>query len=82
MNVAAEPVQLGDRDRALETLGLGQRGSQLRAAIERVGTFAGLDLDELTGQLEALGLGKPGNRLALRFQSSDLGGRSTRECRR
>jgi hypothetical protein len=42
-------------------LGLSQRGSQLRAAIKRVGTFAGLDLDELTGQLEALGLGEPGN---------------------
>jgi hypothetical protein len=39
------------------------------AAIKRVGTFAGLDLDELTGRLEALGLGEPGNRLALRFQS-------------
>ena len=49
-------------------LGLSQRGSQLRAASKRVGTFAGLDLDELTGQLEALGLGEPGNGLALRFQ--------------
>lgn len=56
VNVAAEPVQLGDRDRALAMLGLSQRGSQLRAACKRVGTFAGLDLDELTGQLEALGL--------------------------
>jgi hypothetical protein len=69
VNVAAEPVQLGDRDRALAMLGLSQRGSQLRAASKRVGTFAGLDLDELTGQLEALGLGEPGNGLALRFQS-------------
>ena len=42
VNVAAEPVQLGDRDRALAMFGLSQRGSQL----------------------------------------SDLGGRSTRECRR
>jgi hypothetical protein len=50
-------------------LGLSQRGSQLRAASKRVGTFATLDLDELTGQLEALGLGEPGNGLALRFQS-------------
>ena len=68
MNVAAEPVQLGDRDRdrALAMLGLSRRGSQLRAAIKRVGTFAGLDLDELTGQLEDLGLGEPGNGLALR----------------
>jgi hypothetical protein len=31
-------------------LGLSQCGSQLRAASKRVGTFAGLDLDELTGQ--------------------------------
>jgi hypothetical protein len=30
-------------------LGPSQRGSKLRAASERVGTFAGLDLDELTG---------------------------------
>ena len=44
-----------DRDRALAMLGLSQRGSQLRAAIKRVGTFAGLDLDEFTGQLEARG---------------------------
>ena len=31
--------------------------------------FHHVDLDELTGQLEALGLGEPGNGLALRFQS-------------
>jgi uncharacterized protein with von Willebrand factor type A (vWA) domain len=81
VNVAAEPVQLGDRDRALAMLGLSQRGSQLRAASKRVGTLAGLDLDELTGQLEALGLGEPGNGLALRFQSeagSPLTGGGTR----
>ena len=69
MNVAAEPVQLGDRNRAFALLGLSQRGSQLRAALKRVGTFAGLNLNELTGQLEALDLGEPGNGLALRFQS-------------
>jgi hypothetical protein len=34
-------------------LGLSQRGSQLRAAIKRVGTFAGLDLDEFTCQPSA-----------------------------
>ncbi len=69
MNVATEPVQLGDRDRAFAMLGLSQCRSQLRAAFKRVGTFAGLDLDELTGQLEALRLGEPGNGLTLGFQS-------------
>jgi hypothetical protein len=42
-------------------LGLSQSGSEPRAASKRVGTFAGLDLDEFTCQLEALGLGEPGN---------------------
>ena len=51
----------------LALLGLCQRGRELRAAVERVGTFAGLDLDELSGDLEALALGEPGNGGALRL---------------
>src|SRR4029077_6131314 len=57
------------RGRTLAALDVRQRCGQLGATCKREGTFAGLDLDELTGQLEALGLGEPGNGLALRFQS-------------
>ena len=69
MNVAGKPVELGDRDRALVLLGLGQRRRQLRALVERIGALAGLDLDELSHDFEALGLGKPGNGGALRFKT-------------
>ena len=42
-----EPVELGDGDRARLPVaaGLGQGGGELRAAVERVGALARLDLD-------------------------------------
>ncbi len=39
----------------------GQGGGELRAAVERVGALARLDLRELGGDLEALGLGEAGD---------------------
>ena len=52
-DVAAEPVELGDSDFALSLLSGFQRRLQLRTAIERVGTFAGLDLGEFGDDGEA-----------------------------
>jgi hypothetical protein len=37
---------------------LSQGGSQLGAALKRVGTFAGLDLDMLSNELDAFGFRK------------------------
>ena len=66
MHVAREPIELGDGDGRLALpAGLGQCGGELRAAIERVGALARLDLDELGDDLEPLGLGEPGDGGAL-----------------
>jgi hypothetical protein len=59
VNIAAEPVQLGDRDRALAMLGFSQRDSQLRAASKRVRTSG-------TGQQGGLNH-RTGNRLSRRL---------------
>ena len=67
MNVAGKPVELGDSYRALVLPGLGQRRRQLRPRVERVSSLAGLDLDELSRDLEALSLGEPG--MAARWAS-------------
>jgi hypothetical protein len=47
--VSAEPVQLGNGYAALELLGSGESGLELRATVEGIRAFAGLDLNELTG---------------------------------
>ena len=67
MNVAAEPVELGDDDRARLPVaaGLGEGGTKLRAALERVRPLARLDLRELADDPKALGLGEPGDGGAL-----------------
>ena len=57
-DIAAEPVELGDCNFTFRLLGGLERGLELRAAIERVGTLAGLDLGEFGCYLEALGLGE------------------------
>ena len=46
MHVAREPVELGDGDRARLSVAAGasQGGGELRAAVERVGALARLDL--------------------------------------
>ncbi len=67
MNVTREPVELGDGDRARLPVAAGasQGGGELRAAVERIGALARLDLSELGGDLEALGLGEAGDGGAL-----------------
>jgi hypothetical protein len=47
MNIAAEPVQLGEGDMALEFLRSCESGLELRAPVESIGAFTGLDLNEL-----------------------------------
>ena len=46
-DIAAEPVELGDCNFTFRLLGGLERGLELRAAIERVGTLAGLALEHL-----------------------------------
>jgi hypothetical protein len=52
MHVAAEPVELGDDDRAglVDLPGGLERGGELGPAVERVGTLAGLDLGEAVNE--------------------------------
>jgi hypothetical protein len=47
MYVSAEAVELGDGYMALELLGSGKSGLELRAAVEGIGAFAGFHLYEL-----------------------------------
>ena len=59
MNVPAEAIELGNRDGAFPvTAGLGEPGGELGAALDRVRAFAGLDLNELGDDFEALGGGE------------------------
>ena len=61
-----EPIELGDGNGRLALpAGLGQGGGELRAAVERVGALARLDLSEFGGDLETLSLGKAGDGGAL-----------------
>ena len=64
-DVAGEAVELGHHDRALCLARCGQRCGELRAAVERVGALAGLDLGELVKDGDALGFGKAGDRGSL-----------------
>src|SRR5262245_24946434 len=68
-DVAGKPVELGHGNLALGLLRCLQRRFQLRTAIERIGTLAGLDLGELGDDLETFGLRKGGNSVALRFET-------------
>ena len=69
MNVAAQPVQFADADRAGLAVGprLGERRLELGPAIEGVGALARFDLDMLSDDLEALGLREADDRRALRL---------------
>jgi hypothetical protein len=71
MNVAAEPVEVGDDDRAglVDLPGGLERGGELGTAVERVGTLAGLDLGEAMDDVEPLLGGEPGDGLALGFEA-------------
>jgi hypothetical protein len=66
MDVPAEAIELGNRDGAFTvTAGLGERGGELRAALDSVRAFAGFDLDEFADDLVTFGGGEPGDRRAL-----------------
>ena len=69
MHIAGEPVELGHRDRATQRARLGERGPHLRPTVERVASFAGLDLDELRRDVEPGVLSEPDQRLTLRFNA-------------
>jgi hypothetical protein len=47
----------------------GQRRGKLRPPIERIGSFAGFDLGELSGNRDGVSLDKSGDCCALRFQA-------------
>ena len=69
VHVAAEAVQLGHGDIALEPLGSSQGGFELRSAVERIRALACLYLNELADQLKTLGLGKLLERPPLSFDA-------------
>jgi hypothetical protein len=66
MNVTRETIQLRNHDGCLALpASLDQRGGELRATVEGISTLPRLDLGELGSDLEALGLGEPGDGRAL-----------------
>jgi hypothetical protein len=65
MYVTAEAIKFGDRDGALELLSGCESGLELRAAVERVGALARLNLNELTNRLQTLHESKLVERLPL-----------------
>jgi hypothetical protein len=56
VHVAAEAIQLGAPEVTAVLLRVGQRGSELRTAVQGIVALARLDLDELINDVEALGL--------------------------
>src|SRR5262245_39417952 len=69
MHIAAQPVELCDEDRAFRLAGMRERRGQLRATVERIRAFAGLDLDMLANHLDTLGLGEAPDGGSLRFDT-------------
>jgi hypothetical protein len=82
VDVAAQPVELGTDDRGLGLARSLDRRVQLRPVI----VSAALGLGEGIDQVERLGLGKPGDRRALRLEaepgSSERAGRRSHRLRR
>jgi len=56
VNVPAEAVQFGDGHGALELLSSRKSCLELWAAVESIGAFAGLNLNELPNQLQTFSL--------------------------
>jgi hypothetical protein len=69
MHVTPEPVELGDNDRAPRLPSLRKRRSQLRASIERIATFAGLDLRPLANDADPLRFSESVNGRTLGFDA-------------
>src|SRR5271154_2337686 len=62
MDVSAQSIELGNRDDAFAvTAGLGERGGELRAALDRIRAFTGFDLDEFADDLVTLDGGEKGD---------------------
>jgi hypothetical protein len=59
VDVARQAIELGDEDGAPRAPRSGHRRGEDRAAIERIGVPAALDLGEFADQLVALALGEP-----------------------
>jgi hypothetical protein len=81
VHIAAQPVELGHADRGLRLARQRQRVAQHRTTVEGVGALAGLNLDVLADQLQALGLGEAGDGVAASRPRPDLPCRSV-ETRR
>jgi len=62
-------IELGDDDRAAESLRSIERRCKLWPAIERLRALAGFDLGHFGRDLQPLGLGEPGDRRALCFEA-------------
>jgi hypothetical protein len=71
MHVAREAIEFGDQDRAPHRPRLGERRRQLRPAIERVASLAGLDLGELRREVEARLAGEPAQRVRAALRCRD-----------
>ena len=69
MDVAAQSVELGNRNRALASSRVSQGRGKLRSAVEGIRALARFDLRVLAHDFEALRSGKTDKGLALRFQA-------------
>ena len=68
-NVPGKPIQLGDDYAAFRCFGGGQGSGQLRAPVERIGSFAAFKFNELSNDRQTLGRRKLPDRGALGFNS-------------
>jgi len=68
-DVAREPVELGDDHRTAFSSCSGQCLGEARAPVEGIRSLAGLDLDELADEVEALSLGEAQHRCPLRVDA-------------
>jgi hypothetical protein len=69
MNIAAQPVQLGNRNRALASAGVRERSGKLWSPVEGVGTFTRLNLSVLANDVKAFRSGETSKGLSLSFQA-------------
>ena len=67
--VTAEAIELGDPEVTPVLLGMRQRGSKLRTAVQGIVTLVRVDLDKFINDVEALGLGKVDQRRTLRIET-------------
>jgi hypothetical protein len=69
MNVSAEPVELGYRNRAALPSCLCQRRRKLWTAIQRIRAFARLNLGENAGKLKAFSVSEAHQSIALALKA-------------